>query len=418
MKEKCRGWEGEVERLLPLEREVQDLKKTNEELTQQIMLLVEKQDEEQEWQEGPGDVGRNMMSYDVLLKRLDDLQETRVFMEEELHRLREERAAILKENANLREGSQPQLYSKLKSQYEEVLDKLREAEIAYNSQLKITKDLQTTNQELHQKLVEATDPNKLKSIQDRMDRYKKERDVARGDLESKMSELLVSQAEHRSALDALESMENQQAKDVELTRLQRGLEKYEAKMRQYREERNQMREEVKRLQQQIKQASNQDISTTTAAGGLLEREDSVSPGQDQYGSPVLDYTPEHYFSESQQQQQQPPPRDSTSPSNGAGSPHHRHHLSRAPEAYGTSKSEAAFHYTSVSVQTKDGPVNMAIQRPSTALNYKAKPQVIVKRSDGYILGTLAYIGTIGGKDVAGVISETRIHSKLWCFYST
>ena len=56
---------------------------------------------------------------------------------------------------------------------------------------------------------------------------------------------------------------------------------------------------------------------------------------------------------------------------------------------------------------KDGVTrNLVIERPRHKLNYKSKPEVIVKRKGGkYETGVLAYVGVLDGKETAGVILD-------------
>ena len=59
----------------------------------------------------------------------------------------------------------------------------------------------------------------------------------------------------------------------------------------------------------------------------------------------------------------------------------------------------------VEVTMKGGIVrNLVIERPRDKLNYKSKPEVIVRRKGGkYETGVLAYVGVLEGKEMAGVI---------------
>ena len=418
MKQKCEGWRETAEHL---EEEIETLRKENRELSQQITMMVE---EEERKEAGK----KSMMDYDAMMERLTLLQDTRVLMEEELRHLREERSSILQENANLREGNQPQLYTNLKGKYESAMKHLRETELALQEEQKMKHNLHTANLELHQKLVEATDQDRLKTIQDRIDRYKKERDVARHELEEKKAKLAVAEVDRKSAHDALQKITSDK---MEVERLQQKVElmedeiaqikldsqKYELRMRQYREERNVAREESKLLKRQIREyqaliTSNREESITPTLGmeEKLEREPSHSPSHEyQYGSPVLGYTPEHYPTDSHYKQYQ---RDSDSPLEDPSSPSSRYRSSKSTDAYALPKSKgSSCLYQTVNVRTKDGYADMSIQRPSTKLNPKHKPQVVVKRSDGYETGTLMFTGTFNGKDVAGVHMDNRINSK-------
>ena len=78
---------------------------------------------------------------------------------------------------------------------------LRETEVALNEEKKLTSELQSVNLELHQKLVSATDPEKLKSISERMVRYKNERDIAKSELEGAQSRLIAAEIDVKSGQD-------------------------------------------------------------------------------------------------------------------------------------------------------------------------------------------------------------------------
>ena len=104
MRRKCDGWREEVNRLTPYEEEVKKLREENEELGQQVTMMVEEGERKEALAAEGGGGGSGIMDYDVMMKRMDELQDTRVTMEGELCQIREERAAILQENAALREG--------------------------------------------------------------------------------------------------------------------------------------------------------------------------------------------------------------------------------------------------------------------------------------------------------------------------
>ena len=70
----------------------------------------------------------------------------------------------------------------LKTKYEGLLNAFHETEVALNEEKKLTSELQSVKLELHQKLVSATDPEKLKSNSGQMVRYKNERDIANSEL--------------------------------------------------------------------------------------------------------------------------------------------------------------------------------------------------------------------------------------------
>lgn len=455
MREKCDGWREEVERLTPLQEEVERLRRENRELGQQMTMMVEevekKREQEQEEEEegereelrraeaagGRGGAG-NMLDYDTLAKRLEDLQDVRVSMEEEVRTLREERASILQENAALREGSEPQRYVQLKAEHEAVLQHLRQNELALGEEQRLKAELHMANSELHQKLVTATDPEVLRSVQDRVGRYRSERDLAKAELESTQARLAVVEAELASALGRGGEMDKYkqllEARGEDVAKFKRELQRSEAKMQRYREERNKEKEAVRSLRQQLKLAQEavaqqQDmplppppLSAATGAGisgqdsggiRLVTREASHSPSHDLHyteGSPTSELPPPpSAFAGEQQQQQQ---LDQDTPEEGTMSPTYKYHT-KMPETYSTKFSTknselSSGIYNIVSVLTKDGRVQMELQKPSVQLNPKHKPQVVVRRESGYETGTLMFVGNIGGKDLAGVQMDMRV----------
>ncbi len=355
------------------------------------------------------------------VSRMAEVQDTRVTMEEELRRLREELTSALQENASLREGSQPQNYASLK--YESVVATLREAQVALSDEKKMNSQLQSANLELHQKLVSATDPEKLKSIQERMVRYKNERDIAKLDLEGAQAQLVTAEIDVKSAQNAF--LGQLQSKENEIAHLMEECQTYQARMLGYREERNKYRDYAKSLKQQLK--SVEELRKPATPGAELDErgaevEHPGSPNHDHHYTsptldyvppldyaPTLDYAPEQYTAELSHHNNR---EDCESPSDGTVSP--THHRSKAlSESYAQEKPPKADSclYRTVSVMTKDGVVvQMDIQKPSAQLNAKQKPQVVVKRESGFETGTLAFTGRVGagGKEVAGIIMDVKI----------
>lgn len=431
MMEKCKGWKEEVEKLLPLEEEVKKVRKENEELAEQVTLLVEagEHKEPPTAAGGGGGGSMNMMDYDAIIKRMTELQDTRVVMEEELHQLREERSAILQENASLREGSHPQKYANLKVKHESVVRCLQETESEFtmektlNSALEVTiKELELANMELQQKLSKATDPDLLKTVQERMVRYKKERDTAKTEFEDVKAQLVVATVEAVSSRDALANHVSKETdrlqyqlelKDKEITELRERAQRYESRSRTYREERNSCREMVKQLKYQLQHIQEvQGLPVTPKLEGAesTEEEVSYSPLHEyQYDSPTLDFpsAAEHHTTEQPAYQHQH--RDSDTPTDGATSPHYRYRSE--PYTQPKAPKPDSCLYTTVKVMTKEGGVEMDIQKPSVQLNPKQKPSVVVKRESGYEAGALMYVGRHNGKEVAGVWMELQIHSK-------
>ena len=56
-------------------------------------------------------------------------------------------------------------------------------------------------------------------------------------------------------------------------------------------------------------------------------------------------------------------------------------------------------------------MHATIQKPQAPLIAKDRPTVIVKRGNEYEAGTLMYIGTFGGKEIAGLQMSIRQPSK-------
>lgn len=400
---------------MPLEDDVRKLRKENEELAQQMTMMVE--EVEKKTGEAAGTIasggGGNVVDYDTLMKRMEELQDKRVAMEDELRSLRAERSSILQENASLYEGNQPQKYFNLKTNYENVLQHLREKELALNEEQKQRAELHAANRELHQRLVMATDPEKLKSVQDRVVRYRNERDQAKVELESKQANLVAAEVASQSAQSVLDM------RGEEVVKLKRELQRAESRVQRYREERKKERENTKLLRQQIR---TQELSVTTPRleGAELEvrteRETSHSPSHEPLytGSPTLEYAPNNYTNELAQLQHQQS-RECDTPDEGATSPSYKYH-SKMLDTYSSKphpKAESSSGlYNTVPVTTKDGVVEMDLQKPSFQLNPKVKPQVIVRRDSGiFEAGTLMFVGKVGGKDLAGVQMDTRIQSK-------
>ena len=424
MRQKCDGWREEVDRLTPYEEEVKKLRKENEELAQQVTMMVEEGERKEALAAEGGGGGSGVMDYDVMMKRMDELQDTRVTMEGELCQLREERAAILQENAALREGSLPQNYTNLKTKYEGILNVLRETEVALNEEKKLTSELQSVNLELHQKLVSATDPEKLKSISERMVRYKNERDIAKSELEGAQSRLIAAEIDAKSAQDfssnlAVKKMEELQLqldiKETEVEKLNVENQGLYSRMMGYREDRNRYREGARTLKLQMRQLKEALNPNNPKLEGAEPSEDDVevsgSPSHDPPNQ--YDYTPEQYTTEFIQHQHLHR-EDCNTPSDGTSSPTTtKPHPKMSAEGYAQAKPKGdSCLYHTVTVKTTGGQFEEKdIQKPSTRLNSRQKPQVVVKRDTGYETGTLAYVGKIGAKDLAGVILDSRLESK-------
>ena len=441
MQEKCDGWKEEVERLLPLEDELKRVQKENEELAQQMTMMVEEVERKREVPDTTATSSNsagNMMDYDTLMHRMEELQDTRVKMEEELRSLREERASILQENAGLRESNQPQVYFNLKTKYEEALQLLQNHEQALAAEKQLKAELEAANLEMHQKLVSAINPENLKTIQERVARYKSERDQARAELDSVHKQLLVAKQDTKSAQDVLTSAQRDadtykqlfELKEDDIAKLKRELQRIEPRMHRYREERNLEKEHAKQLRQQLTQLGmpHSAAASLTLEGseldvaglGVEQREASHSPSHEAVAqfasSPTIssDYPSlvSHASNELAHLQLQ---RDCDTPEEGTTSPTYKYHSKAATADLHSSKlphKDLTSLYHTVTVLTKDGVVKMDVQKPSQQLNPKQKPQVIVRREAGvYESGMLMWVGKINGKDMAGVQMDVKLSSK-------
>ena len=254
MKEKCNAWQEEVERLAEFREEVQQLREENtrltsdnEELTREILDENEKKQVE---------TAHKLSEYDALMSRFVQLQQTRVTLEKELQPLREERAAILMENATLREGSQPQSYTKLKQEHKELKKYCDNLQAQLDEQSYLISAHQDSNAEKQQKLDLATDPERLQSIRERMERYKQERDTARKQVE----ELKVEQekAKEQLSTSAGKSEQRLETAEQQVYQLQEDINHlsakaavYESRMKRYREERNKHTTAIKQLKERL-----------------------------------------------------------------------------------------------------------------------------------------------------------------------
>ena len=291
MKQKCDAWKEEAERLLPIEGEynllqeqLRELEDANASVLQENSALKGRLQEDSE--RSQGELLQKATEYDSVMERLVEVQRTRAQLESELVPLREERSQILRENAHLREGSQPEKYAKLKVEYDAMVEQLEQLHTSLDEERSLVQKHQDTNLQLQQRLSEATDPEQLQSIRGRVDRYKQERDSARIQLGELQSQMQVLQHNYDSAVDAQRGAEKlvQQVQD-ELALYQKKANavatrsgEYETRMRRYREERNVAQAKCRSLDQKIAtlQATIADLvrpSHSPDSGGLNSLEE-------------------------------------------------------------------------------------------------------------------------------------------------
>ncbi len=422
MRQKCEGWREEVEKLFSLEEEAKRLREENVELGQQLAQMVELGEKEKLAEE-------NESGQHAFMEQLSALREVRVKNEEELLKLREERASILNENAALREGNDVQNYIALKKKFQEV-----------SGDVRLFREL---NHELNLKLQIATDGAKLRPIQEKMDRYKKERDTARTELETLREEVAhLKKVCHVASEELTSAMEEN---DTLRDRL--------LKKKTYSEERYKSREKAKESEDRVRDQHHQQrlhhhhrhqhhhhTSAAANPAELQHHDDS----DDELGrsdhihvegstSPVREYrhaSPDQFSLTSEVRHKDatsptPSLEDSLSPSPLPGATPITAPVTSS-SSRGKSRSSEAGHGISsrtdsftkpgtqgglVEVKTKDGVVVKTVQKPPAPLNPKFKPRVVVKRSEGYEAGILMYTGRLNDKEVAGVYSEIRQKSK-------
>ena len=440
MKQKLSAWQEEVEKLAPLQERVEQLEgdlaqvqDTNRHLHQQIQQL------EGDTEKSRTELSKKVLDYNTLSERFAELQETRVNLENELQPLLEERASILRENAQLLEGSDPKKHANLKKEHEALQAHCQQLKQALDEQSKLLSAHQESNAEMQQQLDKATDPERLQSIRTRMERYKQERDAAKSRIEDVEKELVIYQSEQEMLTKQLQEASHQS--EIRLTELQlkmtqqeKSLAKaadYETRMRRYREERNKAMSDNHALKKQLttlegaindllSQSGHQDTSgyLQTLTGDFesmnMDTEIEQSVEHDQGcppGSPHEEYQPQLYSTD----------RDCGEGANHQAlldqEPQYQHGAAvggdgEDRQSSGSRGSLERPKSKTVEVRTKDRVVHMNIQKPQASLSAKDRPTVIVKRGNEYEAGTLMYIGTSGGKEIAGLQMSVRQPRKL------
>ena len=422
-----------MEKLAPLKDEVARLREENTMLHQKAAQATEdatglgKQLQGLSVSRGrQGELERKAAEYDQMMERVTELQQVRAQLENELVPLREERATILTENAQLREGSQPEKYTQLLSNYNALSTHCVQLQKSLTEESAVSKRMEEANRELQQQLHEATNEKNLQTIRERMERYRQERDQAKTQLAELQVEVQTYQEEAvesqetiaglQKALDESSSYRDQEQADMwqqEIDTLSHKVEEYEKRMKRYREERNTaqimqsaLEQQVATLQSTVEELQNSQayssydtgqfdsVTGSASMGGGLQVFSSPPDDQrdvysaDRYSETSPSVSSEGRHSESRKLFQES--SAATTPSGGGYKPR---------SGSGSSKSGGI-----VPVKMKDGTTrDMVIHRPMKKLNPKLKPAVIVKRSAGkYETGILMYVGFIDGKEMAGV----------------
>ncbi len=389
------------------EEEIRRLTTDNQDLTSQFQTLLDSSEK------ADPDIVRKANDYDTLLERYHDLQQTRIGLENEVQPLREERASMLRENALMREGSNPESYTKLRLEHETLKARCEEVE----SVLAVNED---TNREMHTKLNDATNPDMLISIQSRMTRYKLERDQARKQIEAIEQQLAVSEVGRQEAIEKLQEATEQSERVINefqqnVTRLEEEQSRTEDKIYRYREERNLSRKKCKDIEKQLADWKGLLLkSAHFASSDHDDQSDTASysspyPPSDQTGSPTSDYHPQAYTDDHHFRPEDPSELETELASlNMEPSKAHR---KRTPSGSRAKLYKESSSFEFVDVKTKEGSKVMNIGRPR-GLNAKNKPRVVIKRGEEFEQGTLMFVGEVNGKELAGIQMDCRVSSKF------
>ena len=474
MKQKCDAWRQEGEKLIPLKNEMQQLRahiseleeqceqlrSDNDGLGRQLQSIVEESERKQ------AEMERKGTDYDVLMQRFTELQQIRATLENELGPLREEREAIFRENAQLQESSQPEKYAKLKEEHALLLQQCEHYQTALENERAQVQLQQQTNVQLQQTLNEATNPEQLQSIRDRVERYRLERDQARKQTEEVQARLQLLEIDYQSQQKLTQELQvARETSEQQIVHLRNDvsmweqearasgskLQEYETRMRRYREERDLARSSARSFevqlntlqstvndlihQSQAQAAVNIDSSGPDSLGyqeptSYPQSSSSPTHGQvfaerHQYSPQQYEDQPDYMYSDNQPQaagrsnrrkishEGKPTSRPVTSSSSSV--PSQTAHAGRRGPSRDRPSSQLSGtddpEMFSTNVRTKRGVAEMLIQKPTVPLNYKNKPRVIVKRSEeGYETGRLMFVGNLGGKETAGI--QLDLQSKL------
>ena len=396
------------EQTVQQERAIQRLTSDNDDLTRQFQKVIDNSEQ------GDPELSRKASEYDTLLDRYYELQQTRVQLENELQPLRQERATTLRENAQLREGNDPQKYARLKKDYDGLLEHCQQLESLVASH-------EDTNREMQAKLDQTTNPEMLQSIRERMERYKAERDISRRKAEDFEKQLTETDADRKVLFEKLQETTGQYQRGID--ELNSTVAKQEAELSRYlryREERNQYKKKCRDLEKQLSNwrdlvVKSQQLDSDHGQSEYDPAYDSPYPSSDLAGSPTSDYHPQAYTEGSLQQYHR---ENVDSPMNEveagmASLSMEPSKVSRKQNMTGSRPKQVSesHSFEMVDVKTKEGLKVMNLCRPRGGLNAKNKPKVVVKRGEEYEQATLMWVGVVNGKDLAGIQMDCRISSK-------
>lgn len=430
--EKVTAYQEEFEKIGPIHEELQKLREQraqqveeirrltahNQNVTGQLQAVFDNSDKVDP------EIARKASEYDTLLDRYHELQTTRINLENELQPLRQERATILRENALLRESSNPESYSKLKQEHESLKAHCEQIESVLAAQ-------EDTSREMQTKLDEATNPQVLEGIQKRLEKYKAERVLHRNKIKRIEQQLAEAEAEKEAAQDTLKET-NEQSERVAaqfqqtINHKEFELSHTEKKMYRYRDERNSVRLKCKDLEKQLAHwkelfhKSSGLMSTSDHDDQSIEYDTAYSsphPASDHTSSPTSDYHPQAYTDDQIQLPYQHEDKEVAELESNFNS------LSMEPSKMNRkrtatlNRTKQFTEFDMVDVQTKEGTKVMRIGRPRGALSAKNRPKVVVKRGEEYEQGTLMFVGEVGGRELAGIQMDCRVSSKEWLYRS-
>ena len=468
MRQKCDAWKQEVNDLAPfrdracelevqcseLQRDIDQVRSENTDLRANLV----RHDRKKMATPGSLSLSSSSAEFDELMRKFTELKNVRAALENELAPLRAERATILRENAALREGEQPEKYARLKEEYTDLVQQFGALQADVQEKESLLYAHQDSNYQMQQMLDEATDPEKLQSIRERMERYKNERDKARqqaDELQQRLTEVEMEYDEKASEqVQQLLSESDQTIAEMEhkLSQQDEQMKTITTRFYRYREERNSSRalckelenrvatleETITHLVEQSKMSEAQSYNTDSGGFDTLDlepqqqqqqqqrrivREHSLSPGLEHSTPHVQDYNEQNYAVGDEEEEVSNPQdqydfatgelpdspvgrleRSLSELSDEVVLSKHRGSASK-PKRQVPSGGEVGFGM--VHVKTKDGIAETYIQKPGL-LSSKYKPRVVVKRSDGeFEAGTLMFTGVVNGKEIAGIHMDLK-----------
>ena len=402
MREKYQAYREETERLVT---ETEELKMRLSEcqaerdvaVSRHQELLIQQQQQQrallvQSTEEKEREIAsRKHTELSQLQDRFSELQQVRMKMEKELATLRSERSDILQQNAMLTEASNIDKYTKLKKEHGQLSSQRKQLQALLEEEKEKAHILQDKNLELQQQLQEATNPEKLAAIQQKMGRYRQERDQARDWTQVLQSELetVKQQAGGEELERAMQEVASLKNKLVRMT----------AKKDRYKNEGIQVAEMVTALREELAEKD----ATIAGLQQYFDKEyseDEFTIEDDEQA--VL----ERQLSEASSNQSPLPSSPSESLSKlslrakSSTLPHKTVPSKVSPPLASSSTgnlaaSSSAQSLQVVEVDTIDGTMSVNIKPlPRGKPIIDGELEVVVKRKDGsYAKGRLKYVGT-------------------------